>query len=106
MIGALRHRVVIEQPVRTQNDSGGWTTVWTEVATVWASVEPLSGGEQLRAMQLEEKISHRVTIRHRTGITAKMRLNFGGRLFNIRSALDRKERGRWLDILADEGIAV
>ena len=108
-VGGLRHRLVI-QAESPQADAGGgqgadpWADP-TSVATVWGRIEPLSGGERLRAMQLEDKVTHRITIRYRTGLTAKMRIAFGERVFNIRAVVDLEERNRLLELLCEEGVA-
>ncbi len=72
---------------------------------VWGKVEPLTGGERLRAMQIEDRLSHRIVIRHRPGITPAMRVRFGSRVFNIRAAINREERNRFLELLCEEGVA-
>ena len=56
-------------------------------------------------MQLEASVSHRFTMRYRNDITAKNRLKFGTRVFNIRAVINVKERNKWLEIDADEGVA-
>ena len=104
----LRHTIVIQAENPTEDAGGGQTDPWaspTTVATVRACIVPLRGSEALRSMQLEDKVSHRITVRWRSGITPKMRIKFGTRLFNIRSAINVEERSRWLEILADEGVA-
>lgn len=105
MLGALRNRVTLQEESRAIDTGGGYTLTWSDVVTVWARVEPLAGGERLRAMQLEDKISHRVTIRHRTGVSAGMRLLHENRAFNIRSVIDPDERKHWLELMCDEGMA-
>ena len=104
----LRHVVVIQAENPTTDAGGGQTDPWavpTVVATVRACIEPLKGFEKLRAMQLEDSVSHRFTMRWRSGVIAKHRLKFGTRLFNVRSVINVDERSRWLEILADEGVA-
>jgi len=108
-LGALRHRVTIEAENASPDGAGGLTDPWanpTQVATVWAEVTPLGGGEQLRAMQLEDRVSHRIRMRYRTDVTPQHRFRLGTRTFNIRSVMNESERDRWLTILAEEGIAV
>ena len=104
-IGRLRRRLTIQAESPSADGLGGQARAWTDVATVWARVVPLSGSEQLHGMQLEARISHRITIRHRADVTARHRLRLGGRVFNIRAAVDREERGRWLELLCEEGVA-
>lgn len=107
--GALRHRLTIQAENPTADGGGGqgadpWADPVT-VATVWGRVEPLKGRERMQAMQLRGQVSHRVTIRHRPGITAQMRVLFDGRAFNIRAVVNVEERNRILELLCEEGIA-
>ncbi len=101
----LRHTVTIQQESRVADGGGGYALTWTKVADARAAIEPLTGGERLRAMQLEDKVSHRVTIRYRGDVTAGMRLKFGTRLFNIRAVINPDERNCWLELMCDEGVA-
>ncbi len=107
-LGALRHRLVIQAERSTGDGGGGQSDPWADpvtVATVWGKVEPLTGSERLRAMQIEDRLSHRIVIRHRPGITPAMRIVFGSRVFNIRAAINHEERDRFLELLCEEGVA-
>ncbi len=107
-IGELRHRLIVQAERAIDDGGGGRSDPWADpviVATVWGKIEPLTGGERLRAMQLQDRLSHRIVIRHRSGITAAMRVRFGARAFNIRAVIDLGERGRFLELLCEEGVA-
>ncbi len=107
-IGELRHRLIVQAERAIDDGGGGLSDPWADpviVATVWGKVEPLSGGERLHAAQIQDRLSHRIVIRHRAGITAAMRVVFGVRAFNIRAVIDLGERGRFLELLCDEGVA-
>ena len=105
MIGKLRHRVALQTESTTRDAGGGQIKAWATQATVWARVEPLRGFEQLQAMQHQESVTHRVTIRYRSDVipTPKGRVEFGTRLFNIKSVLNVEERGKFLVMLCEEG---
>lgn len=102
----LRHRVTIQREARTADGAGGYTLDWSDVATVWARIEPRKGAERLRAMQVQDTVNHRVTIRYRAGVTAAMRLVFGTRVFDIRAVINPDERDRWLELMCEEGVAI
>ena len=72
--GALRHRVTLQQATESQNSFGEVERVWTDVATVWASVEQLSGREFIEARQVDATLSTRIRMRWRNGVTEKMRV--------------------------------
>jgi SPP1 family predicted phage head-tail adaptor len=104
----LRHRIEIQAEAATGDGGGGQTDPWAApvvVATVWASIEPLRGDERLRAMRLEDVATHKITIRYRPGITARMRVKFGTRLLNIRAVIDPQEQRRVLELMCEEGVA-
>lgn len=105
MIGSLRHRLIVQQPDRTADAGGGATIVWTDVATVWGAVEPLSGREKIVAERPQATVTHKVKLRYRADIDARMRILFGLRSFNIRSLINQDERGHWLVCLCEEGSA-
>ncbi|MBN8531725.1 MAG: phage head closure protein [Alphaproteobacteria bacterium] len=102
--GRLRERVTIQQPVETADTAGGVTVSWNDVATVWAEVTPLTGTESVVAAKLQSGVSHRVVVRYRSGVTARHRLSFGGRVFAVQAVFDVEERGEFLELLVREGV--
>lgn len=101
-IGALRHRITIEQPDRTPDEAGGAEINWTPVATVWAEIQPKAGREVFESDQLGGRVTHDVRIRFRAGITPKMRCVQGGRVFDIRYVADLGGRAEWLICSCEE----
>jgi len=100
----MRHRITIEQSVNTENESGGFTTSWDEVDIVWAEILPIRADEKLRFGKVNAEISHKITIRYLANLTEDMRIDFGGRYFNIRSIINPQERNEYLEIIAEEGV--
>lgn len=75
--GRMRHRLVIEEPVKLPNVLGELTpTRWREVATVWAEIRPLRSNETIRARQVQMDLTHEVTIRYFRGLTTDCRLRW------------------------------
>ncbi len=103
MIGALRHHLTLEQTVRTPDAGGGATVSWSTVATVWASVEAVGGGEHEAADRADARTRYRIRMRYRLDVTAGMRFRQGARTFNIRTVLDEEGRRQWLICLCEEG---
>lgn len=104
--GMLRQQLVIQSLTKVSDDEGGWTEVWSDVATLPAKVEPVSGGEYWQGMKLEAHLTHRATVRYYAGLDATMRAKLGTRLFNIRSVMDIEERHRWHVLMMEEGVRV
>lgn len=108
MIGNLRHRVVIQQPVETQDANTGAVNVsWSTFATVWASIEPLSAREFVAAQAEASKVTARIKIRYRTGVTAKMRIYHAYKdlYYNIEGILSDKDSGiEYITMPVSEGL--
>lgn len=86
--GRLRHRVTIQSMTETQDGTtGAITETWSDVATVWAEIAPLSGREFVAARETQGQIDARVLIRYRSDVTAKMRLSAGGVYYDIHAVL-------------------
>jgi len=103
--GQLRHKVSIQESTETSDGMGGFTVTWADISgmeSVQASIWPLSAKESLDSMKLELQITHQIRIRYRDGITAKNRIAFGSRIFNIISLINHDERDISWDIMAIE----
>lgn len=103
-IGALDHRVKLQTASRVTDSAGGWTVTWADTATVWASVEPVSGREPFVAQQLQGHVTHKVLIRYRSGITHDMRVLFGTRKFDVQAVINDKERNETLMLYCQEAL--
>jgi SPP1 family predicted phage head-tail adaptor len=104
-IGTLDHRLTVEQMVQTPDGAGGYVLSWQTYLSVWGQIEPSGGRERLAAFALQSSVTHRVIIRRQTGVTNAMRVKAGGRLFKIRAVEDLGPRGRFLELLCEEGVA-
>lgn len=104
----LRHRIVIQKPVETQDsNTGAITTTWQDVATVWATIEPLSVKEIIAAQAEDSKMSGRITIRYRSDINHSYRLYHAAKnmIYNVEGILADKESGlEYLTIPVSEGV--
>lgn len=101
-IGALRHRVVLEAPVRSGDGGGGAFVVWTPVAEIWAGIAPGTGSEAVLGDSLAGRVSHEIVVRHRADVVPAMRFRLGNRHFEIVAAIDVGERRRMLRCLCRE----
>lgn len=97
--GKLNQRVTIQQYSATRASNGEEVKSWSTVATVWASVEPLSGRELLAARDVRADVTTRIRIRYRTGITPKMRATMGSATYEISEVIDRSLQHRELELL-------
>jgi len=95
-IGKLRHRLALEEPVNGPDGGGGASVTWQLVANLWGQVEPLRGTQSSFGEQLEAEVTHRITLRYRTGLTPRNRLTLGTRIFDIHVVMNKDERDQWL----------
>lgn len=103
-VGQLRHRVTIQTATETRDAIGGVIAAPSTFATVWASVEALQGREYLAAQQVNAEVDHRIRIRYLAGVTPKMRVAFGARLFDVQAVLNPDGRNRELHLMAQEAV--
>lgn len=100
--GRLRHRITLQTRSATLDAAGNRPAAWTDDATVWGAVEPLSGRELIAAQAAQSEVTHKLTLRWRAGVTAAMRVAFGSRTFEILSLANRDERGAELTLMCKE----
>ena len=101
--GRLRHRLVIKDPNKTsQTTKGTPTGTPSTLATVWAEIAALTGAERFEAQQVTARVTHRITVRHRTDVTAKHYGEWSGHTFDFEAVFDPTGLGEELTILAEE----
>lgn len=92
-IGELNKRVILQRLTMTKNTYGEIMEQWDNVATVWASIKPISGREYFAAEAVNSDVTHKVIMRYRADITADMRVKYGDRYFTINSVINANESG-------------
>ena len=81
--GKKIHKVILQSPAGSRDAVGERVTTWTNVATVWASIEPLSVRDAFLAAQAHASTTHRVRIDWSTdvdNIDGSWRVLFGSRV--------------------------
>lgn len=102
--GTLRHRITIEEATVVENEFGEPEQSWAAFAERWARVSPLEGQERWNAQQVHAEVTHEIELRHLDGVKAEMRVNFGGRLFDIEAPMNPDERDEKLILLCTERV--
>ena len=72
--GALDQRITLQQRSTSVDALGQGVETWIDVATVWASAQPLRGREFFAAGAMQSEASVRFRIRYRAGVTGAMRV--------------------------------
>lgn len=105
--GSLRWRITIQSPSASTNPfAQNNETTWTNVATMWASISPLSSKEIFQVGQISMRVSHKVTIRYpgvHIVVAAGYRILFKNRIFELQTGIiNPDERNILLELLAFE----
>lgn len=104
MIGELNKRVTIQTNTATRGTTGQAIEAWTDTATRWAAIEPLTGREYWQAQQVNAEMTVKITIRYYAGLTVKNRVKYGSRYFDILSTQNLNEGNKFMVLMCKEVI--
>ena len=98
--GRLRNLGAIEQNTPTRDAIGGEVASWAAfVSGWWFELLPVSGAERVRGRTVHAQANYLAIGRYTSGVTTKMRLTLGSRIFDILAALDPD--GRTVELRLD-----
>ncbi len=105
----LLRRLVLETRDSQPDGSGGFTADWVGLGTLWADVAVRSGREDFLAGQARPRVRYRILVRAApvgaaSRPRADQRLRDGDRVFDILTVAEHDAGGRYLEILAEEGV--
>lgn len=104
--GDFREVGTIQQRNEQRNAYGEVEGNWqTFLADRRAFIEPLSAREVFNAQQVQSFVSHRITLWHEEGITAKMRFVSAGapqRVFNFVGPIRHESSNNQIEVMAME----
>ncbi|QBP06942.1 head-tail adaptor protein [Virgibacillus phage Mimir87] len=96
-------RITFQKKDRVQDKEGNWVTDWVDHETVWAKIKHLRGKEIISAGANSVKITTRIYIRYRKGVTDGMRIKFkDDRYFKIEFLNNLEEQNVEYEILVNE----
>lgn len=99
MIGQLRHRVVLQSQVQTQDDIGQPSTAWLDDATIWADLRHQSGLEAIKNGMDVSVVKASARIRYRA-VNAGQRLTHGSTTYSITAVLPDAKRA-YVDLVCE-----
>jgi SPP1 family predicted phage head-tail adaptor len=106
MIGEMRNRITVQTLSGGTDSGGGQVTSYGSDVTVWAKVENLSGTQSSFGDQIQDRANYRFTIRFLSAITAKHRISYNSKTFNIQHITSVDEgKEKYQIIQAEEGVA-
>jgi SPP1 family predicted phage head-tail adaptor len=101
--GELNKKIVIQVLTRTSDLMGGASVSWSTHATVFARIEPRIGNERYFGQRLEENITHIITTRYISTVTAAMQILYDNRTFQIHSRISPMENKQYTVFFCTEG---
>ncbi|HRO11729.1 head-tail adaptor protein [Amaricoccus sp.] len=105
----LLRRLVLEAAERVADGSGGYGEDWVPLGVVWADVQPKGGREDFVAGRPQPRVKYRILVRAApAGAPSRprpqQRLRDGARVFRILTVTESDPGGRYLEIVAEEGL--
>ena len=87
--GKLRHLLVLESPSVTRNVDGSETITYSDAATVFGSVAPVSGREYFLNKQTTSDTTYKIVIRYHPTVKTSWRVRHEhhGKTYNIQNIL-------------------
>jgi SPP1 family predicted phage head-tail adaptor len=101
-IAALRHRLILEEPLTLDDGAGGFTRSYQTVTTLWGAIYPLRKKDDKLQDRATQLLTHIILIRCRSDLTRLHRLRHEGRVFHIRAIDNVDERAFFSEILVEE----
>lgn len=87
-IGALRHRLRLQRPLRSGDDIGGAAASWSDEGEVWAAAEAAGGDESADYDTRRSRVGFTFTINRRDDVRAGWRVLWGVRTLQILAVRD------------------
>ena len=75
---AKNDRITIQAPSTSVDALGQRVETWTDVATVWATTQPLRGSEAFSAGSVQSEAAVRFFIRYRADVNGRQRVLWRG----------------------------
>lgn len=107
--GQLDQRITFKRESRSNDGIGGSVRVWVDVdsvPTVWAAVRAKSGRERYDIDRVDAEAGYVFVIRSRSDIDERNAIDWNGRRFNIRFVRNVGGRPLYMEIDADQGVAI
>jgi SPP1 family predicted phage head-tail adaptor len=106
---SLTRRLTLEEREDVADGSGGFSTMWRPLGSLWAEMTAKTGREDFIAGQTRPRVKYLILTRAAmTGAPSRprpeQRFREGDRIFNILTVAESDPQGRYLEIYAEEGI--
>lgn len=103
----LNRKLKLEAPYRTRDDAGGYTTNWSVLGELWASIRAGTGNEAELAGLSISTVPFKITVRAApigapSRPVAGQRLRDGERVFRVLAVTETDAKARFLTCFARE----
>ncbi|MFN4129182.1 MAG: head-tail adaptor protein [Paracoccaceae bacterium] len=103
----LNRLLSLEQSVSTPDGTGGFSSVWQTIGTLWAEITPGTGRDAGREEVTLASVTYRITLRGAAVGSPRrpvpgQRLTQGGRVFQVLAVTERDPAGHYLTCFARE----
>lgn len=104
----LNRKFALEERSLVPDGAGGFTEVWTNLGTVWASVDSRRGGERLVEGRTVSSVTYHIVLRAAPVGSASrpkpdQRFRDGTRIFTILAVSESDRHAQYLECQAEEG---
>ena len=101
--GDLRHYVAFQDVTEAEDGMGGVVTTFSTTFYDYVAIWPLSAKEMVENLRVSADITHRVRMRYRTGVSNSMRIVWGSRTLEVKTApINKDERNHTIDLICLE----
>lgn len=98
--GQLRHRAVVQEPVRTENATGEEVVTYQDCFEAFAEIKGIRGVMVENAKQVAPESTHKIMMRYGPNnlVNESHRILICSREYDVLFVDDIKLKGRWLEI--------
>ena len=100
--GELNKHVMLRRRDDVPAEDMGLDSLFSEANPRWAKIEPVGSAVYTDSAQTENKITHRIFLRFRTGITTAYEVVHKDTLYRVKRGFDMNGRGRFVVLEVEE----
>jgi len=102
--GRLRNYIEIQQKIMVEDINLELIESWPSFTHCWAEILPLVGREYYASRQTLSEVSAKIRMRYISGITTKMRVIDGLKVYDIEAVIDVENKHKELVLLVKENL--
>lgn len=89
--GKYRNKIEVQEFTESVNENGYPVEEWKTKHSLWSNIKTVKGSETISAASELNTDTYRFIVRYTSGLHAKMRVLFKGRIFDIQAILNDDE---------------